>query len=324
MFRNIMSMRSMAVWLIRQFRGYSLQLKTPRERRLIDELRKELKNLPSEEVTNCSLAGEVWKRNALQLHNMILSRDPRKFLRWDVIRETMFVGNKPYIEIELQHIQKRQDWNLRWKSAIEESTIGQPECFAPYPESSANLIHQAYHLCRFEETTSARIEDLNLIFEFGGGYGSLCKLIHNLGFKGTYVIFDLAPFSALQWFYLSSAGLPARIINSPPFLNEGVICTSNMKALDALFGDIFKGRNSLFIATWSISETPIATREIILQSMPIFQFYLIAFQDYFYEINNIDFFKKWEERYGESMRWCRIKLDHILGNHYLFGTKINL
>jgi hypothetical protein len=313
----------MVVWSIRQFCSRSLQLTTPRERRLIEELREEIENIPPEEAINCSLAEEAWKRNASRLRNDILFHDPKKFLRWDVIEETMFVGNEPYVESELRHIQMRQDWNSRWKNAIQESTIGHPKRFASYRESSANLIHQAYHLCRFEETTATKIEDFDLIFEFGGGYGSLCKLTHNLGFKGTYIIFDLPIFSALQWFYLRSVELPARIINSPPFLSEGVICTSSTNTLDALLGDIIGGKKTLFIATWSLSETAIITRESILQFIPAFHFYLISFQDYFYEINNVDFFKKWKEKHSESIAWYEVALDHIPGNHYLFGAKIN-
>ena len=66
------------------------------------------------------------------------------------------------------------------------------------------------HLALFEETTGSKIDTLELIFEFGGGYGSMCRLAHNLGFNQAYIIFDLQPFSALQNYYLSSLDLPVR------------------------------------------------------------------------------------------------------------------
>src|SRR3712207_7978939 len=43
--------------------------------------------------------------------------------------------------------------------------------YPAWPESSGNLLHHAYHVCRFEEATGLRAEQLELVVEFGGGYG---------------------------------------------------------------------------------------------------------------------------------------------------------
>ena len=49
----------------------------------------------------------------------------------------------------------------------------------------------------------------DVIVEFGGGYGSMCRLVRKLGFKGRYVIFDLRPILALQKYYLGLHGVEA-------------------------------------------------------------------------------------------------------------------
>ena len=69
------------------------------------------------------------------------------------------------------------------------------------------MIFQAYHLCRFEEATGRPLASMPLIVEFGGGYGRLCQLAHDLGFRGTYVIFDLPEVAVLQRFYLRHVGI---------------------------------------------------------------------------------------------------------------------
>jgi hypothetical protein len=45
------------------------------------------------------------------------------------------------------------------------------------------------------------VRGFDFVIEFGGGYGSLCRLFFNQQFKGQYVLFDLPPFSALQHFF---------------------------------------------------------------------------------------------------------------------------
>jgi hypothetical protein len=88
-----------------------------------------------------------------------------------------------------------------------ESPVGNPKPSPDYPGSSGNLIHQAYSLAQLTEIGDCRLENLSQIVEFGGGFGTMCKLVHQLGFKGRYIIFDLPECSALQEYYLNAVGL---------------------------------------------------------------------------------------------------------------------
>ena len=66
-------------------------------------------------------------------------------------------------------------------------------------------------------SSAPRARDLSssgVIVEFGGGYGSMCRLLHKLGFSGQYFIYDLPEFVALQRYFLKSIGMPVR--DGPP------------------------------------------------------------------------------------------------------------
>ena len=75
-----------------------------------------------------------------------------------------------------------------------------------HKDSSNNLLHHAYNLLQLDLHTP--LHKLPTILEFGGGYGSTARLAFRLGFQGTYLIFDLPEFSALQRFYLSTLNFP--------------------------------------------------------------------------------------------------------------------
>ena len=93
--------------------------------------------------------------------------DPRNFLRWQVIKDTMFVEDQIIIKTELDEIQKSSLWKIKWKDLIKENNYGNPPLFKDYPSSSGNSIHHTYHIYRYENFTNTNIIDSDLIFEFG-------------------------------------------------------------------------------------------------------------------------------------------------------------
>lgn len=310
------------VGLTKRIFSNSLLPPTPEETKLIENLKAEFSKLPLGKTENCSPAERVWKENSSRLSQKILSDDPQKFLRWNVITETMCVNNEPFVEVEFNHLRKLQEWQERWKTAIKETSVGHPVHSFLYPKSSGNLIHQAYHLCKFEEKTGIKINTFNFIFEFGGGYGSMCRLLHNLGFKGKYIIFDLPQFVALQRFYLKSAGLPVHAGESFESACSGVICISNINDLKAAIESSACDQNCLFLATWSMSEAPIGVRDSILEFIKGFDSYLIAYQNYFHEIDNNEYFKIVRNKLNGDIIWQDIEIEHLPENSYLFGSRM--
>ena len=102
----------------------------------------------------------------------------------------MFITNAMYILIELFFLRRQSNWTRRWKKALAEEKIGAPLPYWAYPRSSGNLIHHTYHIAQLESRLKERINAFDCIVEYGGGYGSMCRLCRNLGYEGDYFIFD--------------------------------------------------------------------------------------------------------------------------------------
>jgi hypothetical protein len=292
-----------------------------REQKLIDDLKNTFKKLSNEDATGYSHPERIWKQNMNKLRELVLTDNPREFLRWDVILETMFVGNEDYVVTELNHLRGKPDWNERWEKAIEEVETGFPIPFKKYPRSSGNLIHQAYHMSQLEEKTGVSPDQLDFVCEFGGGYGCMCKLFHNLGFKGKYVIYDFPHFSALQKYFLKTVGITVHTFDNFQSEKTGVTCVSDIDALKDILSAYGDYSNSLFIAMWSISETPLQIKNSILPLVSHFDSFLISYQDKFGGMDNIEYFKTYKNNYEHDIRWDQWEIKHLPGNTYLIGTR---
>ena len=291
-----------------------------REAALVNDLRHEILTMPEPKAVTDSAAESAWLANRTTLRKCILEEDPREFLTWDVVTGSMFVGNRPFIESELSYLMNRPDWKQAWEDIIEEDPAGTPKPYKGYRRSSGNRIHQAYHLARFEQETGLSVGKVPLIVEFGGGYGSLCRLVHKLGFNGQYIIFDLPEFVALQKFYLGSLAMPLIEAKDIASGGRGILCTSDLSSLGSVTPQ--EAKTSLFIATWSLSETDIAFREQVM-TLPAIDdagAYLITYQSNFEGVDNPRFFDAWRAK-KLGIRWVHSEISHMPGNFYLFGRK---
>lgn len=294
---------------------------TAREKELLEELRATFRKFPVLKPAGSPPSEKEWLENANRLRELVLNDDPREFLHWDVILRTMSVTYAGYVTPELKYLKSRHDWRNRWSEAIKESLVGHPIPHWRYPISSGNLIHHAYHLAQFEEKTRLSVNDVNFIFEFGGGYGSMCRLLHNLGFQGKYVLFDLPKFSVLQRFFLKSIGAKVYSVDSFKTTQTGIFCISELEELKEILLYNIEPANSMFIATWSISEAPINLRNSILPLISRFQAFLIAYQNQFGEVNNIEFFRSWTTG-QKDIEWSDWQIEHIPNNNrYLVGKR---
>ena len=290
------------------------------EARLVADLRQAVRRMPEPEARADSAAEAEWVSNRKRLRRSILEADPREFLRWDVVTGSMFVGNRSYIDSELAYLMHRPDWESVWQDVIREDPEGNPKPYKGYKRSSGNRIHQVYHLARFEQETGLSVQRFPLIVEFGGGYGSLCRLAHKLGFSGQYLIFDLPEFAALQRYYLGSLEMP---LVGPGDLapgKPGILCTSDLALLGSLTRQ--EAQTGLFVATWSLSETGESLREAVvaLPAVESAAAYLIAYQRDFGGVDNARFFDEWRAS-KPGIHWMHCEIAHMPpGNYYLFGT----
>lgn len=153
----------------------------------------------------------------------------------------------------------------------------------PITPLSNNLIHQAYHLQQYESLTGKKVEDLESIVEFGGGYGAMCLLAHELGFKGKYVIYDLPEFSLLQEFYLSQHNLKAE-------------WNPRRKPSDA----------DLFMGLYSLSEVPPSERDLkVVRANSYLFLYSGKWQDY----DNVGWFRRFAA--SNTLEWRHSEIQHL-------------
>lgn len=248
------------------------------------------------DISASPVVGEAdaeWNQNVITLRQHILHDDPREFLRWPLVMRTMAATFEPYVLRELAFL-RRHNWR-RWRGVIAELGVGHPYRYPLYPRSSGNLIHQAHHIGVFERTSGQFIPRLDSIAEFGGGYGCLCSVTRRLGYEGPYVIFDLPEFSALQRYYLRNCGI------------ADVVCLSELAALRTAIKAMPHHRNSLFIATWSVSEAPLETRNAVLELVEDFGWFLIAYQNAFAGVDNERFFGEFASRRAD-LAWTRVPI----------------
>lgn len=289
------------------------------EKRAQDNLLKDFKNIPVIDTTNMTGAELQWSQNMNRLRELVLEADIRKFLQWDVIRDTMFVGNEKYILKEYKSLKSSNDFNNYWYKGIE-SEIGQPITCKRFNYTDGNSIHSAYHIQQFEEKTNLKINQFDFVFEFGGGYGCMCRLFNNFGFNKKYAIFDLPAFSMLQKYYLESSGYKVLTIEEFSTAQSGILCLSDIDVLKTILKSISEHDKNLFIATWSISETPMKLRNEIFRFLEKINFFLITYQNRFKEIDNIDYFKGIQKKFM-NIKWDNTTIKHIPGNNYLIGYK---
>jgi hypothetical protein len=292
---------------------------TPRDEALVTELRRRIEALGPPPAGDGQPSEHVWRRFIEQFRDAVGREDPRAFLRWPMIAKAMFVSNQPYLWMELLSLRSRRDWRPRWRPALRESPIGHPVPFWALPWSSGNLIHHAYHLSQFEARTGRRAERFPAVFEFGGGYGSMCRLFHQLGFSGRYVIYDLPQFSALQAFYLGSLGLPLVAADRLVGADRGIACVSDAASLVRAL-EWADASCTLSVATWSLSETPARVRDTIMPLVAECAGVLIAYWRMFGEMNNHEYFSRWATRHAE-FAWSHRPILSLPEHFYLCGIR---
>lgn len=281
----------------------SIKLKrNPQEDLFISQLKEKVAKILINKRSQ--LTHDQWLENIIKFKNYILTQNLKNFLQWDIIRKTMFIGNAIFTVREFIYL-RQNNWN-KWKKATIEKKYFYTEPYLLYPKSSGNLIHYAYHLAKFENTSGKNIKDFDFIFEYGGGYGGMCLLIHNLMFKGKYIIYDLHILSALQSFFLKMNAV-----------ENNIFCLDSISKAKKI---IPKKGKKLFIATWSLSESPLQIRKIIYPLIKDFDAFIIGYQKEFGKVDNHKYFENLSKDL-DKMRWWNQEIIQLKNNYYLFGFK---
>jgi len=236
------------------------------------------------------MVNDLWA----QLHSDIVmhldsNTNIENFLQWPSIKSTMHSAGCNRVQYEAL---LNNNWD-KWKVALKEDSFGNPTLSTFYPATSYASIYHAYSLSQLKPTGD--VSDIKSIFEFGGGYGSMCKLIHRLGFNGTYTIYDLPGLLRLQEIYLSKVGVKT----------DKITLTDTLPTIDV----------DLFIAEWSVGESPIELRHKVFENIK-FKECIISFNSLFGNFKNLEYF----DELAKSMpnyEWKLQPIEHLPHNYYL-------
>jgi len=200
----------------------------------------------------------------------VLSTDPyfKRFRRNRILMDTM----------DYQRFDARKSSIHLKNSGVLEPKVGRP--VKPFLlRNSLNSGHQYRHLLAWMSTTSLNLNSIERIVEFGGGYGCMRWLVSQLGFNGTYSIVDNSGIQKLQQRYLKEVGTYSQLEN-----------TNWVNTIEDLNPNLEK--NDLFIALWSLSETPTEFMKNALSKLDKSNCHLlIAFQHDFHGRKNTEFFE---------------------------------
>lgn len=221
--------------------------------------------------------------------NLIINDQLKDFLQKGFIQQMFFIHNRLFLYNQYLELKNSSKWKF-WKKILIEDKIGSPVRYFLKPWTSGNRIHHAYHLKKFCDHSKKSLKEFEYIFEFGGGYGLMAKIFKKINKKSTYIIFDTAEVSLIQYYYLERSKIKT-IFNS---LEKGKVCLINdIKILKKIFYKIKKNNSEkiFYIANWSLSEVPTSLRKKINYMINHTKYILISFQKKFENINNYVYFQ---------------------------------
>ncbi len=241
------------------------------------------------------------------------------FLRNSFIQKMFFVHNRFFIIKELNNLKLNKRWGF-YKKLLPEDNVGNPVRYFLYPKSSGNKINHVYHLSILEDYLKIDLSNIKYVFEFGGGYGCMARIFFQINKNIKYLIFDTKLVNLLQFYYLKQNKINASFSDRNQFILKNDL--KNLKSETK--------KKSLFIANWSLSETPINFRNKFLKYIQNYQYILIAFQEHFEDINNKKYFYNLQKKLKKKYKIYIFENKFYKGNifnkqrhYFLIGKKTN-
>lgn len=279
-----------------------------------NEIKNQLNNIKNDK----KIINNFWDNQSDKIVDEFLNKNPKDFLNFKSIGETMFVGRRTkYIYLELLKLIKHKKYFKKLKRLLHCNNFGKPPTFPInllIKNTNSNMIHQAYHLLKLKQETNINLDDIENVFEFGGGYGALCKIFDNEGFNGNYYIYDLPLMSNIQKYWITNSN----------FTNlKNIYLINDIKNISEIKKNIFDKKN-LFISNWALSESPIELRNEFKEFLHCFEFISLAIQKNFQGVNNLSYIDELKKDLLSSanMFLFEKKIDHIKNSSYVYGVKI--
>jgi hypothetical protein len=154
----------------------------------------------------------------------------------------------------------------KWEELTQEDLVGDPQILDEHSWlPSYKTLQSAFQLGHYFQTKNYNIPaEAETVIEYGGGYGSLAKMIWQARKKPdfTYIIIDTPLFCSLQWLYLSSIlGEENVHIHT---LRHGEIVKNKINILPIYYTETIPFVGDVFIGLYSISESTEASQDLVV------------------------------------------------------------
>jgi hypothetical protein len=256
-----------------------------------------------------------WGAFAAEIDSALRQDGVDRFLRLPPIARTIHPRIRSHGRRYLTYLLGSKRFSAALQRALTESPVGKPLVNPHYPFSSPLLVQHGYHLVRLQESTDFDLAKLGLVVDFGAGYGSFFRLLRNLGYANRYLICDLPVMCALQRFYLRNMFPTGPQAQAPENLQW-----QSANIPETLTRETAEHRPSLFIATWSLSETPMTVRNEVAPALAGFDYVLLAYQRAFGDHDNVQYFSSLEKTLPQ-FDWQHSECPVYRNNFYLIGQK---
>jgi hypothetical protein len=296
------------------------------EARLYDAFRARLRALtaPSPVATEAPF----WSQRCRQIIADAEDKPLEDFLRWSDVVDGPEMG---CFRIWYDNLRHSREWT-RWRKLSRKSPYGNPHAFSMDEGTAPVPLQHVYHVKIFEALAGRPLTDIDVVVEVGGGYGNFCRVLQMDGFKGTHVIIDLPAVREIQRLFLSLNGVP---VTDVPGLAPGA-CLLTEAGIDLLLA-LLPGKRVTFVATWSLSETPLAFRQRLFPALHAHcTRYLIASQSFAWPsdamvyhgmakegegVDNSAYFNLFAQEASPDTKWVAFPVPHHVTSHYLFGVR---
>ncbi len=282
---------------------------------LYDQFRR---NLCSLGPVDPSTATGMWQFRCSVMSQRASNHPLDDFILWST--DMSIVGLPSNEKIAYSVLKGSPEWGTRWQPMTRKGLHGKIPSSELDNEASALSIQHVYHIKMFEDVTGKRLKDCDVVLEVGGGYGNFCRAMRVDGFRGTHIIIDLAHVREYQRLFLGLHGIP--VIDKPELIDGASLLTTDHA--EEIF-PLIEGKIVHFVATWSLSETPIAFRNRLFPRAHCeCAAYLLATQwsEAWEGIDNSIYFENFMKESGAN--WDKMPVPGYDKEYYLFGRRPTL